>query len=373
VIEISSHGGTVILNKILDLMLKQGARLAAPGEFSLRAFLNGRLDLMQVEAIAGLVEAKSEQALYALSRQLQGVFSKQIETLSVSLEEVVTRLEAELNFPEDELGGDYTHINRTLRTIAKTIDAWLAKSERSRVFKDGLRCVICGKANVGKSTLFNRLLKEERVIVTHIAGTTRDVVEETINIRGVPLRIFDTAGILDAKDLITKEAMERSLAALAAADIVLFMFDYARSLSKEDKLLLEKVKDKQAVFVINKSDLTGVLDTNYIASFRKPVVKISALKNIGISDLEAAIYTVACRNNPPAPTDMLFLTRWQRQILEETSTAIKQCLDYAHKGYTIDFVHYTLRPALERLAQLTGKNINEKILNDIFSRFCIGK
>jgi len=373
VVEISSHGGILVLNKILDLVLKEGARLAKPGEFSYRAFVNGRLDLIQAQAISDIVETKSEKALYSFSQQLKGEFSKKIYIIKASLKDIFTHLEASINFPEDNLNLDLNRIEKSLIKIKNQIYRFISRSQEGKVFKEGLRCVICGKANAGKSTLFNRLLKEERVIVTRIAGTTKDVVEETINIRGIPLRIYDTAGILEPKDLIDREAMKRSCKKLEEADIVIFVLDYSRALNREDYILLKSTEAKDIMFVVNKIDLKPKLDIKKLYKFKRPLVKISALKNIGLKDLEDAIFKMVYTRGIGRQINYIILAQWQTQILKEVNNNIEEALVFIKRGYPVDFLSFSLKPTLEKLAQLTGEVINQTILNEIFSNFCIGK
>ncbi len=232
VLELSAHGGVVILNKILGLILKSGVRFAKPGEFSYRAFLNGRLDLAQAQAVGDIVNAKSEKAMFSLSRQIRGDFSLGIGYIRDELNSILSSIEACINFPDEDIKVDPKNIRNSLNKIIHRVEDIIEKANASKILRDGMNCVICGRANAGKSTLFNRLLKEEKAIVTHIPGTTRDAVEEVINIRGLPLHIYDTAGILKPKDSLDRRVMEKSDERINNADLVIIVFDASRRADK---------------------------------------------------------------------------------------------------------------------------------------------
>lgn len=373
VVEVSSHGGILVLNKILGLVLQDGARMARPGEFSYRAFINGRLDVIQAQAILDIVEAKTESSLFSFSRQLSGEFSMEVSRIKQELRDIVSLSEAFINFPEEDIDLNLKDIKNSLNKVNKIIEGFLCNADTSRILRDGMRCVICGKANVGKSTLFNRFLKEERVIVTHIAGTTRDVIEETINVRGIPLMICDTAGILEPKDLLGKEVMDKTYKKLEESDIVIFVFDCSRPLERKDTLLLEKVKNKNVIFVINKIDLRQKLDIEKLKLFKKPLVKMSALKNIGLSGLEKAIFRSVYKGDFRPHDNIMVLAQWQINFLKSIKTCIGDTLRLVEEGYSIDFLSLSLRPAVEYLGKLCGEIVSEDILDNIFSKFCIGK
>ncbi|MFH1768353.1 MAG: tRNA uridine-5-carboxymethylaminomethyl(34) synthesis GTPase MnmE, partial [Candidatus Omnitrophota bacterium] len=372
VVEISSHGGVVVLNKILGLLVKNGARLAKPGEFSYRAFINGRIDLSQVQAIADIVDAKDERALFSLSQQLKGEFSKRIGKIVDKLKEIISVLEAAINFPDEETGVDFKKIRGDLNLLSKNAEAVLNNQNEARILRQGLRCVICGKSNVGKSTIFNRLLKEERVIVTHRPGTTRDAIEETIIINGVPLKICDTAGIVEAKDFIDKQAMRRSYDKLAEADIVLFIFDYSRRYDKKDACLMDKLKGKNTIFIVNKIDLKQKLDLVKLKQLKRPLVKLSALKTSGLDALEKVILKSVYVKGVDKKDDIFLLARWQVDLLKSVRASVIEALGFIKKGYSADYVSFSLKPALDDLSKLSGETASEEILSRIFSSFCIG-
>ncbi len=373
VVEISSHGGIVVLNKILSLVLKGGGRLAQPGEFSYRAFIKGRIDLIQAQAILDIVEAKTERFLLSSTRQLKGDFSSKLNTIKDLLRNLVYKLEAYINFPDDQIIINLKELRGVLRKTKNTLKRFLEDSRDCRIFREGIQCVICGKANVGKSTLFNCLLKEERAIVTHIPATTRDVVEETINIKGLPVVISDTAGILEPKDFVDKKAIEKSYRKLKEADIVLFVLDTSQNLSKDDFSLWEKIKEKNVIFVINKIDLKKGLEIKKLKPSRKPIVRISALKHIGINKLEEAIFKLSYRKSLRTESNQFILSQWQEDILKRILIKIDEADGLIQKGYSYDFIILPLKESLEEIGKLMGENISEEILKEIFSKFCIGK
>jgi tRNA modification GTPase len=249
----------------------------------------------------------------------------------------------------------------------------LDNAEEGRFLRDGIACVICGKANAGKSSLLNMLLKQERVIVASAAGTTRDVVEDNINIKGMPLKIYDTAGILEPEDLIAAKAIERSYAKIEQADLVLLVFDASRSLSKDDIFLIDKVKQKKVIFVINKIDLSQKIDIKKLVFYKKPMVKVSALHNAGLKSLEAAIIDSVVRDGLHKDRDIFVSNIRQIDLLRQALCFLDQAGDYRARKYSLDFVFFSLSEALKKVAAITGRDVNEDILNLIFSDFCIGK
>ena len=371
-VEISSHGGVIVLNKILEIIIREGARLALAGEFSYRALINGRIDLLKVESIADIVDAKSEEGLRLAVRQLRGELSSKIDKIKSGIQDVFTETEAYINFPEDSVDISLSGIKKKMGSLKNKMELLLEGSREAKVLKEGLRCVICGKTNAGKSTLFNRLLKEERVIVSRVHGTTRDVIEETISIKGVPLRIFDTAGILEPKDIVTKRALKKTADAFSQADLVIFILDASRPMDKDDRFLLDRIKDKRAVLVLNKIDLKKKIKDKDLKSFNGFKVKISALKNIGIGDLEKAVFKTVYSEGLDRD-NIIFLNQYQQKVLKSARDKIIQANNYMNNGHTLDFVNLSLRESLNDLARLTGEVFSEEILESIFSNFCIGK
>ncbi|MCK4809327.1 MAG: tRNA uridine-5-carboxymethylaminomethyl(34) synthesis GTPase MnmE [Candidatus Omnitrophica bacterium] len=373
VVEVSSHGGMLVINKILGLILRQGARLANPGEFTYRAFINGRIDLIQAQGILEVMEAKTEEALLLASRQLKGEFSENLVKVNNKLKDIFIKVEADLQFPENGIEISPAKITREVRKAKKYIDDLIKTSAEADVIREGINCVICGKANTGKSTLFNRLLKKERAIVAETAGTTRDVIEENINIKGIPLRMYDTAGILEPRDFVEKKALEKSYQKIKEADIILLLLSYSQPLEKDDIFLWEKVKKKNTLVVINKIDLEKKIEFRKMNLFKRPKIKLSALKGIGLNELEEKMFKSVYRKGINKKDRFLFLARKQKDILGQVSTCLFDSLHYLTEGYSIDFLSFSLKEALDKLGKLTGKVTNESILKDIFSNFCIGK
>jgi tRNA modification GTPase len=371
VVEISSHGGILVLNRILELILKNKARLALPGEFTYRAFVNGRINLLEAESISAIVEAKSDYVLDSAVKQLRGEGEEKIKILKEQLKEIFAKTESLINFPEEEdVKISLKDIKKDLEKIEKEIEGLLKRTEVASILKEGLKCVICGKANAGKSTLFNRLLKQERVIVSKTPGTTRDVIEETIDIKGVPLKIYDTAGIFEPKDLITKKAIEKTKRTFEEADLVLFVLDNSRPLNRDDLFLWERAKDKNLILVINKIDLKQKLKLDRFKSV--PKVYLSALKNIGIKDLEDSIFKMIYKEGLDRE-NLLFLNNFQKEILKKIKGELEQTKKFLEENYPIDFINFSLKECLDQLRKLTGEVMCEEILENIFSNFCIGK
>ncbi len=371
VVEISSHGGVLVLNKILKMAIKEGARLALPGEFTWRALVSGRIDLLQAQSILGIVDAKSDTSLALATGQLRGEASEKIEKLKEEIKQIFIQTESLINFPEDEVSISLD-LGKEMKRLEKKVNDLIEGSNEAKVIHEGLRCVICGKTNAGKSTLFNLLLREERVIVSKLSGTTRDVIEETINIKGVPLRIFDTAGILEPKDLITKKALEKTAKAFDEADLVILLLDVSRRLDKDDLFLLDKAKEKNKILVINKMDLAPKLDFKKLKETKAPIVKMSALKVSGLKSLERAIHDNVYKPNLNRE-NIIFLSQYQQEVLKEISSKIQQALVFLKEDRPLDFINFSLKACLDNIGKLSGETYCEEILDSIFSQFCIGK
>ncbi|MFH1772166.1 MAG: tRNA uridine-5-carboxymethylaminomethyl(34) synthesis GTPase MnmE [Candidatus Omnitrophota bacterium] len=378
VVEISSHGGTLVLNKILEVILKQGARLALPGEFTYRAFVKGRIDIFQAESVFDIIQAKSQESLNLALKQLRGFNSKMMACLKDKLAELFSKTEAILNFPEDEVNSSNKDIEAGIKELIGHYGGIAKAARDAKILKEGLKCVICGRTNAGKSTLFNRLLKEERVIVSKSAGTTRDVIEETIYIKGNALRIYDTAGILEPKDLIAKKAIKKTVDIFNESDLVIFVLDGSKRLNKDDLFLLGKVKNRNSIIVINKADLPGKVERRRIRNllgassgmFR--IIHLSALRDLGIKKLENAVSYIAGRQDINRH-NMIFLSKYQEQVLAEILRNLKKAEQYLKEGYTYDFINLSLRSALDSTGKLAGHVFSEDMLDGIFSKFCIGK
>ncbi|MCG2711121.1 MAG: tRNA uridine-5-carboxymethylaminomethyl(34) synthesis GTPase MnmE [Candidatus Omnitrophica bacterium] len=376
VLEINCHGGIVPSKKILELVINNGARLAAPGEFTQRAFLNGRIDLLQAEATLNIINAKTEAAFSPAVYQLEGRLSSIINKMREDLIEFIAPLEAAIDFPDESISSaPGLKLGAVLRKIAGDLKRFIDSADKGIMLQNGISIVLAGAANVGKSSIMNALVEYERVIVTNISGTTRDVVQELININGMPVRIADTAGIMDSSCVITQESVTRSLAFFEKADLVLFVLDAARKINKMDMDVARKLKNKKVVIVINKSDLKNRIDIPGIAKMfpRAPRVKISALKKQGLPSLEKKI-TEQFFKGAIIPEDELMVSNLrQKKCLEECYGFINNAISIiSDKGFE-ECLIFEIRQALNSLKVLIGENINEDILDNIFNRFCIGK
>jgi tRNA modification GTPase len=376
VLEISCHGGIATLRNILELCIKSGARLAQPGEFTQRAFENGRIDLVQAEAVLNVINAKTDRALEPAIDQLQGRLSIHIKNLSAKLIELVAPIEASIDFPDDTIVRiDKKIMLKRLGYLAAEVKKLIDTADKGIMLANGINIVIAGAANVGKSSIMNALLEYERVIVTNISGTTRDVVEEVLNIQGVPVKISDTAGIMDTSCVITKESMNRSLACLQRADLVLWVLDGSRKPKKADIEAAEKIKDKKVIVVINKNDLAQKITAGDLKKILPawPKVRISALKKHGLKQLEKTVMKMFFQGKISKEEDFLISNIRQKNALAEAYNSINKAINAVKDNAFEECFVFEMKQALESLGEVIGDNVNEEILDNIFSRFCIGK
>jgi tRNA modification GTPase len=374
IVEINCHGGIVALRRVLELVLESGCRLAEPGEFTKRAFLNGRIDLAQAEAVLDIIRAKTDSSLKVGLEQLKGALSDRVNKIRKILLDILSILEANIDFPEEEINGaDLKQIRKQLNTINNELTGFLNASQRAKVLREGLHVVICGKPNVGKSSLLNALLKQERSIVTSIPGTTRDTVEEIIDIKGIPIRIVDTAGILEPRDLIEKEAVQRSKKQIDLADLVIILFDGSKKLSREDTTLIEKLKRKTCIATVNKIDLKQKIERDKIAKRFKYVVDISAKNFRNINLLEEAVVNLVYNGKVITHESIMVGNLRHIQALKQAQKFIAQALNSLDNKLSGEFIAQDLRDSLVYLDDLLGKRYEEDLLDRIFSEFCIGK
>lgn len=377
IVEIHCHGGYFILQKVLELVLAQGARIAQPGEFTKRAFLNGRIDLTQAEAVIDLIRAKTKEGLEIASQQLRGLLYKEMAILRERLIEHLALLEAHIDFPEEEfeiialekLVGD-------LGSMIQKIDEWISSYQEGRVFREGISCAIIGKTNVGKSSLLNVLLKQERAIVTPIPGTTRDVIEEVLNIHGVPVRLMDTAGLRKTGDSIEKEGVIRTKERAANADLILFVLDGSRLLEEDDLEIASEIKEKKKVVILNKRDLPQKIFFEELKNLfpEDPVVSISALKHEGIEGLKRTIYTTLIHKEVRvSPEHMIVANIRHKNLLFEIKESLSRAMSGLEEAIPYEFIAFEIRSALNSLSEMVGETTTEEILNRIFEQFCIGK
>jgi len=374
IVEINCHSGIVPLKKILDLVLNQGARLAQPGEFTKRAFLNGRIDLAQAESVLDIIRAKTELALRVSFNQLKGDLSKQVQDLRNHLLDIIANLEASIDFPEEDVDTiSYAQLLKRIEKNENALTRLLDSARGGKILREGMSVVICGRPNVGKSSLLNALLGEERAIVTPIPGTTRDTIEEIINLEGAPLKIVDTAGIIEPKDLIEKEAVQRSQKYLSSADLVLLVFDGSQRLNKDDRILINRTKDKQTIALINKIDLKQHIDISKLKNLFKDIVRISALKRKGLDSLRKQILKKVWGGAIISSDEVLVSNVRHEDALRKALAALLEAKDIIKSGHSLELISHCLKEAVDCLGEITGETIGEDILNRIFSDFCIGK
>jgi tRNA modification GTPase len=376
IVEIDCHGGNIPLKKILEQVLNAGARLAEAGEFTKRAFLNGRIDLSQAEAVMDIITSQTEAGLEVAMDQLGGGLSKEIEKIRYKLIELLAHLEASIDFPEDEIQNfNSEEVGVRVSKNLEAINRLIKTSERGRIIKEGIKTAIIGKPNVGKSSLLNALLRENRAIVTEIPGTTRDVIEEIINIDGIPLKIMDTAGIREAEDEIEKIGVEKSRKFLQRADLILLVLDAHIGITDEDEKIIDLIDEKDTIVVANKTDLDSNLN---LRELRKriegvKIIETSATERIGIEDLEELIKDVIFSGEIEFSDQTLVTNLRHKKSLEAAYEYMSNVKETVQKGLPADFATIDLKGALEELGKITGDAVGEDIIDRIFSEFCLGK
>jgi len=368
--EINCHGGIVPLQRVLQLTLRQGARLASPGEMTMRAFLLGRLDLAQAEAVLDVVRAKTEAGLRVAVEQLGGHLSREIQEVRAQLVDTLAYLEVTIDFTEDEI--PERDIRAPLQEAAEAIKELLRGADRGMIYRQGIRAAIVGRPNVGKSSLLNRLLRTARAIVTPIPGTTRDTLEETINLQGIPLTLVDTAGIAESEDLVEKLGIERSREALSRADLALMTVDVSEPLQEADVEIAELIGDKPAILVVNKIDLSqqAVLDS-LLPSVRR--ARVSALTGEGLEELEAAMVEAVFSGKVIASDAPLVTNPRHKQALHEALEHVEAAVDASTSDTPTDLIAIDVTAAVNTLGEITGETATEDLLQIIFSEFCVGK
>lgn len=376
VVEISCHGGFVSVKKVLDLLLDLGVRLAEPGEFTKRAFLNGRIDLSQAEAVMDLIRAKSDRAFRIAMKQSEGSLSKKIEALRRELVETMAHIEVNIDYPEhdvEELTSAF--IKDKCGRVMEEIDKLLHSAKQGKILREGIVTAIVGRPNVGKSSLLNTLAQEERAIVTDIAGTTRDVIEEYVNVNGIPLKLLDTAGIRETADLVEKIGVERSRSALSEADLILLVVNGAEPLTEEEQELIEQLKDRQTIVIINKQDLPQRIDTAYIERVfgEGRVVRTSLLEQQGIDRLEKAIADIFFTGQLESG-DLTYVSNVRHiHLLNRAKASLEEAYTAAEQFVPIDMIQIDVRNAWESLGEIIGDSVSESLIDQIFSQFCLGK
>lgn len=372
VIEINCHGGNVSTREILELVLKNGARLAKPGEFTKRAFLNGKLDLTQAEAVIELINSKSDKESKASYKQLEGLLGAKIKEIKQGIIDLLVDIEANIDYPEYDIEEvRRERIYNVLSTNVSKLETLEKSFESGKILRDGVSTVIIGKPNVGKSSLLNRLVKEDRAIVTEIAGTTRDTIEEYITIRGIPLKLVDTAGIHETDDIVESIGVNKSKKAIDESELVLLMLDATRELSKEDEELLEVTKNKNRIILINKVDADKKINKDMFKNDK--VIEISTKTLVGIEDLEKTIEEMFNISELNIENEIVITNVRHKNLIHKAAEEIRNAIVSIENGLPIDMLSIDLQEALQNLGEITGESISEEVVKGIFAKFCVGK
>lgn len=376
-VEINCHGGIVPTNKILQVLLTNGARLAEPGEFTKRAFLHGRIDLAQAESVMDLIRAKTDRSMKAALNQLDGELSQLIKNLRQEILDVLAQVEVNIDYPEYDDVEEMTSklLREKALDVCAKIEQLLVTARQGKILREGLATALVGRPNVGKSSLLNHLLHEDKAIVTDIAGTTRDVIEEYVNVLGVPLKLVDTAGIRETDDRVEKIGVERSRQALDRSDLVILLLNASEPLTTEDIELLQLTQDKKRIIVLNKMDLEPKLDLNELYQYvdKAEVLKTSVLKNEGIRELEEYIATLFYGGIENSQTTVLVTNARHIALLEQAKAALEAVLTGLDQELPVDLVQIDMTRAWELLGEITGDSYQDELLDQLFSQFCLGK
>lgn len=375
VVEIDCHGGVVVTNKILELVIKNGASAAMPGEFTKRAFLNGRIDLSQAEAVMDLINSKSELALKSSINQLKGAVLNEIDKLRNIIIKDIAFVEAALDDPEHiEIDGYKDTMLINVKNCANSVDKLINSFDNGKIIKEGIDTVIVGKPNAGKSSLLNALVGENRAIVTNIAGTTRDVIKEEININGILLNIMDTAGIRDTKDIIEKIGIDKSFDCLDKADLVIYVADSSTELDDNDRVILEKIKDKNAIILLNKIDLDNETSANELKRYtEKKIIPISAKLSKGIDEVENVIKDMFFNGDINFNDEIFITNARQKDALMNAKESLNNVIESIESGMPEDFYCIDMMGAYEALGLVNGQSLDDDLADTIFREFCMGK
>lgn len=372
VVEINCHGGNISTREILEIVLKNGAKLAEPGEFTKRAFLNGKLDLTQAEAVIELINSKSDKESRASYKQLEGILGEKIQEIKKGIVDLLVDIEANIDYPEYDI--EEVRREKIQNILSENIEK-LEKLEKSfesgKILREGVSTAIVGKPNVGKSSLLNRLVKEDRAIVTEIAGTTRDTIEEYITIRGIPLKLVDTAGIHETSDIVESIGVNKSKKALEEAELVLLMLDATKELTKEDQDLLEATKNKNRIILINKIDAGKKINKDILKSSR--VIEISTKTLEGLEELEKTIEEMFNVSKINIENDIVITNVRHKNLIHNARKEIENAVVSINNGLPIDMLSIDLQDALQNLGEITGESISEEVVKGIFAKFCVGK
>ncbi len=374
--EINTHGGNILMKKILDMCLKNGARLAEPGEFTKRAFLNGRIDLMQAESVIDVINSKTEKEAKTSMKQLEGFLSKKIKDIKNKIMDVMVNIEVTIDYPEYDVEEvTKNQIINMLDEVYPELKDLESSFDNGKLLKEGIKTAIIGKPNAGKSSLLNAILKEDRAIVTEFAGTTRDSIEEFVNINGIPIKLIDTAGIREATDEVEKIGINRSKEIAKDADLIIAIFDATKELSKEDLEILDIIKDKKYIILLNKMDLEAVIDENdkHLKDFSKNIIKISALNDWGLDRLYSKISEMFNFSEINFDNEVIITNLRQKNLITKAIEDISKVKEVIKNEMPIDIIAMFIKNILEDLNSITGEEVSEDIINEIFAKFCLGK
>lgn len=377
IVEINCHGGIVVVNQLLQLLLRNGARLAEPGEFTKRAFLNGRMDLSQAEAVMDLIKAKTDKAMQVALNQLDGNLSNLIRSLRQEILQTLAQVEVNIDYPEYDDVEELTSqlLLEKAQQVKARLESLLSTAKQGKILREGLNTAIIGRPNVGKSSLLNHLLQEEKAIVTDIAGTTRDVIEEYVNVRGVPLKLIDTAGIRETEDIVEKIGVDRSRKALAEADLILLVLNQNEALTVEDRQLLEVTKGLKRIILINKIDLPEHLDKQELHQLigTEELLPISVVSNRGLEQLEQQIATLFF-NGKTGEKDATYLSNTRHiALLEQAVLALEEVIFGIESEVPVDLVQIDMTRCWDFLGEVIGDSVQDELITQLFSQFCLGK
>ncbi|GLO68230.1 tRNA modification GTPase MnmE [Oceanobacillus kimchii] len=377
VVEINCHGGMVAVNRVLEIILAKGVRLAEPGEFTKRAFLHGRIDLSQAEAVMDLIRAKTDKAMSVALKQMDGRLSKLIQKLRQELLETVAHVEVNIDYPEYDDVEEMSHamMKEKSKEVRDELDKLLQIAQQGKILREGLSTAIIGRPNVGKSSLMNTLVQENKAIVTEIPGTTRDIIEEYVNVRGVPLRLVDTAGIRETEDIVERIGVDRSRQVLKESDLILFVLNYNEPLSEDDMKLFEAVDGLEYIVIINKTDLQQQLDLDKVREFAKerPVVTTALLEEQGVDELEKAIADTFFTGDIDTG-DMTYVSNVRHiQLLKQAKQALEDAMEGIELGMPMDIVQIDVTRSWEFMGEIIGDTASDSLIDQLFSQFCLGK
>ena len=374
--EINSHGGNIVMQNILEVCLENGAELAEPGEFTKRAFLNGRIDLSQAESIIDIINSKTKKESKASLKQLEGFLSKKIKSIRKKIMDVMVDIEANIDYPEYDIE-EVTEkkVENMLKSIEKELMSLKKTFDNGKIIKDGINVAIVGKPNAGKSSLLNALLKEERAIVSKYKGTTRDSIEELMNIDGIPIKIIDTAGIREASDEVEKIGIERAKEIADNADLLIAIFDISANIDEEDIEIIDLIKDKKAIIVLNKIDLIqdNINVDSRISNLNKKIIKISALNKDGVEKISETIVEMFKINEINLDDGIIVTNTRHKNLINKAINSTENAQISLENKMPMDIVAIEIKNVLEDLGEITGENVSENIINEIFAKFCLGK